>query len=118
MSVRFPPVLLAPDVLVQAAEMIRVLGHPVRLRLVEALERGPRTVSDLVAAVAMPQAIVSQQLAKLRAAGIVRPRREGCNVWYHVADARVLRMLACLRQCDPPAPRLGRSRAARAAEVV
>ena len=85
----------------RAAEMIRVLGHPVRLRLVEALERGERCVSELQDAVNAPQAIVSQQLAKMRAAGIVRSRRDGANVRYAVADDRVLRVLDCLRHCEP-----------------
>ncbi|MGH7677904.1 MAG: ArsR/SmtB family transcription factor [Gemmatimonadaceae bacterium] len=81
----------------EAAGLIRVLGHPVRLRLVEALERGECCVSELQDAVAAPQAIVSQQLAKLRAAGIVTSRREGANVCYTVADERVLRLLDCFR---------------------
>ncbi|HMC54254.1 MAG TPA: metalloregulator ArsR/SmtB family transcription factor [Gemmatimonadaceae bacterium] len=85
----------------RTAEMIRVLGHPVRLRLVEALERGERCVSELQGAVSAPQAIVSQQLAKMRAAGIVSCRRDGANVRYAVADARVLRVLDCLRHCEP-----------------
>jgi len=89
----------------RTAEMIRVLGHPVRLRLVEALERGERCVSELQEAVGAPQAIVSQQLAKMRAAGIVTSRRDGANVRYAVADARVLRVLDCLRHCEPRTPR-------------
>jgi|SRR6185503_2780037 len=85
----------------RTAEMIRVLGHPVRLRLVEALEHGERCVSELQEAVGAPQAIVSQQLAKMRAAGIVSFRRDGANVRYAVADTRVLRVLDCLRHCEP-----------------
>jgi len=84
----------------EAAEMIRVLGHPVRLRIVEYLEGTERTVSQLVADLRAPQAIVSQQLAKMRNAGIVACRREGNSVWYRVADDRVVRMLGCLRQCN------------------
>ena len=92
---------LSPETVAQAAEMIRALGHPVRLRIVEALERGERCVSDLQDALDAPQAIVSQQLARMRAAGIVSCRRDGSNVRYAIADARVLRVLACLR--DQPA---------------
>jgi len=84
----------------EAAEMIRVLGHPVRLRIVECLEDVEQTVSQLVAELQAPQAIVSQQLAKMRGAGIVACRREGNNVWYRVADDRVVRMLGCLRNCS------------------
>ncbi len=80
--------------------MIRVLGHPVRLRIVECLEGTERIVSELVTELQVPQAIVSQQLAKMRSAGIVACRREGNNVFYRVADDRVVRMLGCLRNCN------------------
>ncbi len=85
--------------LAEAAEMIRVLGHPVRLRIVECLEDGERTVSDLQEALDTSQAAVSQQLARMRSAGIVSGRRDGVNVWYSIADERVVQMLNCLRHC-------------------
>lgn len=97
------PKPLSPETVAQAAEMIRALGHPVRLRIVEALERGERCVSELQDALDVPQAIVSQQLAKMRGAGIVSCRRDGSNVRYAIADARVLQVLACLRH--QPAPK-------------
>ena len=86
--------------LAEAAEMIRVLGHPVRLRIVECLEDGERSVSELQRELETPQAIVSQQLARMRAAGIVACRREGSSKYYRVTDERVVRMLNCLRSCD------------------
>ena len=94
---------LDPRVLAEAAEMVRVLGHPVRLRIVELLEAGELTVTQLQDGLEAPQALVSQQLARMRAAGIVTGRRSGSNVWYTIADPRVARMLACLRHCDLPA---------------
>jgi DNA-binding transcriptional ArsR family regulator len=94
---------LDPRVLVEAAAMVRVLGHPVRLRIVELLEAGERTVTQIQGALESPQALVSQQLARMRAAGIVEGRREGANVWYRISDPRVVRMLDCLRHCDLPA---------------
>jgi len=86
-------------VLADAAEMIRVLGHPVRLRIVECLEGGERTVGDIQAVLHVAQAAVSQQLARMRAAGIVHGRRDGVNVYYAIADERVIQMLDCLRHC-------------------
>jgi DNA-binding transcriptional ArsR family regulator len=93
---------LDPRVLDDAAAMIRVLGHPDRLRIVECLEDGERTVSELQGELASAQAAVSQQLARMRAAGIVRGRRDGANVWYSIADERVVQMLNCLRNCALP----------------
>ena len=94
---------LDPRVLAEAAEMVRVLGHPVRLRIVELLETGERTVKEIQEALDAPQALVSQQLARMRGAGIVTGRRGGANVWYRISDSRVIRMLDCLRHCDIPA---------------
>ena len=82
--------------------MVRVLGHPVRLRIVELLEPGERTVKEIQEKLDAPQALVSQQLARMRGAGIVEGRRNGANVWYRIADPRVVRMLDCLRHCDLP----------------
>ena len=99
MTVTLQQVPLDPQVLAEAAEMVRVLGHPVRLRIVELLEPGEQTVTQLQEGLDAPQALVSQQLARMRAAGIVTGRRNGSNVWYAIADPRVVRMLDCLRHC-------------------
>lgn len=105
MAVTLRTASLDPRVLAEAAAMIRVLGHPVRLRIVECLEQRERTVGELQGALDAPQATVSQQLARMRAAGIVRGRRDGVNVWYAIADERVVQMLNCLRRCEMPAAR-------------
>lgn len=82
--------------LAAAADLLRALGHPVRMRLVQALAGGEQCVSELQGALGLPQAVVSQQLAKMRAAGIVTCRRDGANVRYAVADERAVRLLACV----------------------
>lgn len=94
-----------PRHLADFAALIRVLAHPVRLRLVELLADRERTVSSLQQALGERQAIVSQQLARLRAAGVVSCRREGTSVWYTLADPRVLSVLDCLRNCENSAAR-------------
>lgn len=96
---------LNPDELRRIADMIRALGHPLRLRLVEALQRGECCVSELQNALGVPQAVVSQQLARLRAAGIVTCRRDGVNVRYVVAEPRVLGILRCLTEKSATAGR-------------
>ena len=63
------------DVLTKAAEVIKCLGHPLRLRILEALERGERTVTELQERTGATQAAVSQQLATMRARGIRLWRR-------------------------------------------
>ncbi len=95
-----PSQLMDFRLLEAAAPVIKVLGHPMRLRLVELLEERERSVSDLTAALGAEQAIVSQQLMKLRGLGIVAARRSGPNVFYRVDNPRVLKILDCLRHCS------------------
>ncbi|MBF8289264.1 MAG: transcriptional regulator, ArsR family [Chloroflexi bacterium] len=93
---------VAPMVMERAARVIRVLGHPLRLRLLEALEAGERNVTDLVAASGASQALVSQHLASLRAEGVVGFRRDGPRVYYRITEPKVHRILDCIRDCDMP----------------
>ncbi len=88
------------SILVSAAEVIKCLGHPLRLRLLEALESGEMTVSDLQDYSGASQAAVSQQLATLRARGIVDNRREGAHVFYRIVEPKVTAILGCIRTCD------------------
>jgi len=89
-------------VLAEAAEVIKCLGHPLRLRILEALEGGEKTVSELQEYAGASQAAVSQQLATMRARGVVRNRREGVHVYYRVSEPKVTAILGCIRSCDLP----------------
>ncbi|HEX9728836.1 MAG TPA: metalloregulator ArsR/SmtB family transcription factor [Gemmatimonadales bacterium] len=89
-----------PEVLLRAAEIIRMLGHADRLRIVEVLETGETTVSEIQGQLGLPQAIVSQHLAKMRGPGIVASRRDGINVFYRITEPKVYHILNCIRRCD------------------
>jgi ArsR family transcriptional regulator len=93
---------IGSDVLANAAEVIKCLGHPLRLRLLEALEQGEKTVTELQQHAGTTQAAVSQQLATLRARRIVDNRRDGTNVFYRIIEPKVTAILACIRSCDLP----------------
>lgn len=67
------------------ARFFRVLGDPTRLRILELLGGGERTVGELVAAVGQPQPRVSTHLACLRHCGFVSTERRGKEVVYRVA---------------------------------
>lgn len=84
----------------RAARIIKVLGHPLRLRILEALEDDELNVADLQEATGASQALVSQQLGILRAHGVVEPRRDGPRVFYRVVEPKVSRILDCIRECD------------------
>jgi ArsR family transcriptional regulator len=89
-----------PEILRRAAEIIKLLGHPDRLKIVEVLEGGEATVSDIQEELGLVQAIVSQHLAKLRGAGVVAARREGVHVFYQLTEPKVHQILNCIRTCD------------------
>ncbi len=91
-----------PEILERAARVIRILGHPLRLRILEALEDGERNVADLQDELGIGQAVVSQQLSILRSEGVVGARRDGPRVFYRIVEPKVSHILDCIRQCDLP----------------
>lgn len=79
-----------------ASKYLRALANPSRLMLLCELHRGEKSVGELEQALDMSQAYVSQQLARLRADGLVKGRREGRVVYYAVSDLRVRPMIELL----------------------
>ncbi len=75
------------------AALFRVLAHEVRIRLLEELRGGERSVGDLQARLGISGPNVSQHLATLRHFGIVSARREGTSGFYSLADPRVFNLL-------------------------
>lgn len=80
------------------AEVFRLLGHPTRMRLVDSLRDGERTVSDLQAVMQSESSGTSQQLNLLRKAGVLSSRKEGTSVYYRVRDPRILQIIDLARQ--------------------
>jgi len=82
------------DAAARLAAPFAILSDPSRLRIVYALvEGGPMCVSDIAAAGGLGESATSHQLAKLRAAGVVRSERRGREIWYQVADAHIRLLL-------------------------
>jgi ArsR family transcriptional regulator len=75
------------------ANLFRVLGHPARVRILELLREGERSVGTLQAELGLDSGGTSQHLAALRRIGLVESRREGTSVFYRVADERVFDLL-------------------------
>jgi ArsR family transcriptional regulator len=80
------------------AEFFRMLGHPVRIRVLELLQDGPKPVRDLLAAIEIEPSNLSQQLAVLRRSGIVTSTREGSTVVYALAGPDVAELLRAARR--------------------
>jgi ArsR family transcriptional regulator len=91
---------LDPKGLSKAADVIKVVGHPDRLRILEVLEEGETSVGEIQDKLGLPQAIVSQHLAKMRGWDIVESRRDGTHVYYRIIEAKVTHILDCIRHCD------------------
>ena len=83
----------------QAASLLRALSHPVRLRILEVLaSEREACVCHLESHLGQRQAYISQQLTRLREAGLVSTRREGLNVFYSLVDDSVLPLLEAGRK--------------------
>jgi DNA-binding transcriptional ArsR family regulator len=80
------------------AELFRTLGHPVRIRVLELLQDGPRPVRDLLAEIDIEPSNLSQQLAVLRRAGMVSSFRDGSLVLYALSTPDVAELLAVGRR--------------------
>ncbi|KIX70379.1 ArsR/SmtB family transcription factor [Streptomyces sp. JL4002] len=80
------------------AEFFRMLGHPVRIRVLELLQSGPVPVRDLLAAIDVEASNLSQQLAVLRRSGIVISIRDGATVSYALAGGDVAELLRAARR--------------------
>ncbi len=80
------------------AEFFKALAHPIRIRILEILVRGGRSVHELQEALGVDQPTVSQQLAVLRAKNIVEGRKEGTVVRYSVRDLALRDLLDVTRR--------------------
>lgn len=80
------------------AQLFKALAHPVRIRALEQLVQGERSVGDLAERIHTEISHLSQQLAVLRRAGVVDTRREGNTIFYAVRDPRMSQLLATARQ--------------------
>lgn len=91
--------LLPDDFLNQMAEIIKLIGHPQRLRILEFLDiHGESPVGTIVDGIQAPQGAVSQQLNKMRLAGIISSRRDGRQILYKIAAINAITILNCLRK--------------------
>ena len=81
----------------QAATVLKCIGHPVRLQIIEFLDRdGEQNVTAIHEALSIEQAVASQHLNLLRDKCILSSRRVGVNVYYRIEDPRVTRVIECI----------------------
>lgn len=75
------------------AELFRTLGHPVRIRVLEMLQDGPRAVHELLSGIEVESSNLSQQLSVLRRAGLVSSSRDGATVVYTLSTPDIAQLL-------------------------
>jgi DNA-binding transcriptional ArsR family regulator len=80
------------------AEFFKALAHPLRIRILEILVAGGRSVQELQEALGADQPIVSQQLAVLRAKNIATASKEGTTVRYALGDPAIRELLEVARR--------------------
>ncbi len=90
--------LVRDDIYRMHAQICKALADAKRLLILNELREGEITVGDLAASLELPQATVSQHLAILRQRGLVYSRRRGVNVFYRLANRKVIEAFDLLRE--------------------
>ncbi len=91
------PALLPNSILVQATECLKVMAHPVRLRIVDILMQGEFPVHEIAALCELPTAQTSEHLRLLQGRGLLAADRRGRNVYYKIASPQLPALVNCIR---------------------
>jgi ArsR family transcriptional regulator len=87
----------------RVAEILKTIGHPVRLQILEALEeREPLSVSEIQERIGITteQSLLSHHLIKMKDKGILSCEKIGMNVFYRLRERRILKIFDCMQNCE------------------
>ena len=84
------------EALGQAAECLKVLAHPVRIRMVQLLLHGRYTVGELAEDCNVPENVASEHLRLMQRCGFFTSERDGRKVYYQVAEPHLERIIDCI----------------------
>ena len=90
--------LIPLDSLEEAAECLRTLAHPCRLRMVQMLLRGRHTVGELAEACGIQPHQASEHLGRMKDRGLLSARREGRNTYYEIAEDGLESIMQCVEK--------------------
>ena len=79
------------------AELLRLLGHPLRLRIIQALLKQESCVKNLWLSLKLPQSLVSQHLNLMKSKNILKSERKGNLICYAIKDPRAIKILELLK---------------------
>jgi hypothetical protein len=104
-----PQKLTSLESLGQAAECLKTLAHPHRLRIVQMLLGGRYTVGELAEACEIPSHMASEHLRLMQRCGLFGVEKEGRCVYYTIAEPHLANIMACIeaRFSGPKSPRTG-----------
>lgn len=84
------------EALGQAAECLRILAHPHRLRMIQMLLQGDYTVSELAEACELPSAMASEHLRLMQRCGFLSSEKDGRRVFYRVIEPHLKNIMECV----------------------
>lgn len=90
--------LIGLDRLTRAAECLKILAHPHRLRIVEMLLTAQYTVGELAEKCDIPSNIASGHLRLMQRCGFLAPERDGRKVYYTITEPCLGKFFACIRE--------------------
>jgi ArsR family transcriptional regulator, zinc-responsive transcriptional repressor len=90
--------LLDMPTLVHAAECLKTLAHPHRLRIVQMLLRGKYTVGELADSCEIAQHMASEHLRLMQRCGFLSAEKDGRKTYYSVIDPHLAKLLACIEE--------------------
>ena len=91
-----PPRLTPLDALAEAAECLKTLAHPHRLRMVQMLLRGRYTVGELAEACGIPSHMASEHLRLMQRCGFMTSEKDGRKAYYRVVELHLASIMACI----------------------
>ena len=90
--------LTSMEALSQAAECLRTLAHPHRLRMVQMLLQGKYTVGELAAACEIPSHMASEHLRLMQRCGFLTSEKDGRKAYYKIAEPHLANIMACIEE--------------------
>jgi len=85
-----------PEAFAEAAECLKTLAHPVRLRMVQLLLHGRYTVGELAEDCGVPDNLASEHLRLMQRCGFLTSERDGRRVYYQVAEPHLKNLMNCV----------------------
>src|SRR5271169_5794799 len=92
------PPLTDLKALEQAAECLKTLAHPHRLRMIQMLLHGQYTVGELAEACGIPSHMASEHLRLMQRCGLLSPKKDGRKAYYQIVEPHLANIMTCIEE--------------------